>query len=106
MTNKPIQLRATDIVDLVEAVPGVRGIQASVGTALRTLDARLRQGNTSNARFGVLIQEDEHKITVEVSLEKGTSIRGTVEDVQRAISGHFSKEVQAPIVSVRVISVH
>lgn len=118
MSDQLNKVTATNIVELVEAVPGVRGIQSSVGTALRTVDMRLRQGKTSTARFGVIIDEGRHEIAVEVALEKGTIIRSVVESMQRVILEYISANMNVsdgiegasgadrPVVNVRVMSVY
>ena len=77
-------ITANDLVGLVEAVPGVRGIEAGIATTLRTLDARLRR-RAERARFGLSIEPDSQLITVELALSGARPVRAIVEDVQRAV---------------------
>ncbi|GAA2100140.1 MULTISPECIES: hypothetical protein [Brevibacterium] len=77
-------LPADQLVSLVEAVPGIRGMEPGIATTLRTLDARLRR-RAERARFGLTIDPDAHLITVELALSGPRPVRAVVEDVQREV---------------------
>ncbi|MBE2997883.1 hypothetical protein IDM40_04050 [Nocardiopsis sp. HNM0947] len=75
---------AADLVEVVCAVPGVRGIEAGIASSLRTLDARLR-GERGRARYGVVIDPESRTVTAEVGLGPGAPVRVIVEEIQRAV---------------------
>ncbi|MDO5077301.1 hypothetical protein [Corynebacterium sp.] len=105
-TPKPSTVRAADLIPIVEAVDGVRGIQAGVGTALRALDAKLRKRDERSARFGIIIDGATDLVTLELALESGPPIKGIVESIQRTVGEAFASAGQNPKVHVRVMSVY
>lgn len=113
MSTDTVQItdvRATDLIGVVTAVPGVRGIEPGVASTLRTLDARLRRHNPSAARYGLIVDQETGDVTVEVALYSDLPVRSVVEDVQRSILralGHTETgrvEPGRPRVLVRVQS--
>ncbi|ATG53369.1 hypothetical protein CFK41_00200 [Brachybacterium ginsengisoli] len=81
----PDPLDAATLVDVVTAVPGVDGLEPGIATTLRTLDARLRRGDTSAARYGLVIDREAGRIVVEIAVNGALPVRRVVEDVQRAV---------------------
>ena len=76
---------ATDLLAVVTSVPGVQAIEPGFGTALRTLDARVRRTGASTARFGLHIDTAEGTALVEVSLDRSRPVREMVRDIQVAL---------------------
>lgn len=96
---------AATLVDVVSAVPGVNGLEPGIATTLRTLDARLRRGDTSAARCGLVIDRAGGRIIVEIAVSGALPVRRIVEDVQRAVHrGVAGPGTTAPEVLVRVQS--
>lgn len=75
---------AAALVRIVTAVPGVRGIEPGIASALRTLDAHLRGQDGQVARFGIVI-DDAQRTTIEVGLDGSRPIRQVVRDIQAAV---------------------
>ena len=73
---------AADLVDLVAALPGVRGIEPGVATTLRTLDARIRRSGAAASHFGVHVDHADGSVTVEVCLDRSRPVRESVRDIQ------------------------
>lgn len=84
MTTDPT---ATQLIDLVTAVPGVTGIEPSIGTSLRALDVRIRRSGTQTAHFGLHVNRAEGSVSVEVCLDRTRPLRETVRDIQLALRG-------------------
>lgn len=76
---------ATDLLAVVTSIPGVQAIEPGLGTALRTLDARVRRTGARTARFGLHIDTAEGTAVVEVSLDRSRPVRETVRDIQVAL---------------------
>lgn len=95
-----------DLLAVVAAVPGVHGIEPGLGTALRTLDARVRRTGASTARFGLYIDTAEGTALVEVALDRSRPVRETVRDIQVALRGALAEQADqaGTEVSVRVQS--
>lgn len=75
---------AADLIDLVVAIPGVRGIEPGVSTTLRAVDARIRRNGTA-ARFGLHIDHTDGSVTVEVCLDRTRPIRESVRAIQTVL---------------------
>lgn len=97
---------AADLVDVVTAVPGVNGLEPGIATTLRTLDARLRRGDPSATRCGLVLDPDGGEVIVEISVSGALPVRRTVEEVQRAVQRAVAgaEASAAPRVLVRVQS--
>ncbi|HJF12017.1 hypothetical protein [Corynebacterium falsenii] len=79
-------ISAASLVKLVESIPGVAGMEAGVVSTLRAIDARIRRRNgDQRARYGLVIDHEQHLVTVEVSLNHGTCVLTVVEKIQHAI---------------------
>ena len=109
MSTEPALTRpdAAELVDVVTAVPGVNGLEPGIATTLRTLDARLRRGDPSATRCGLVLDHDSGEVIVEISVNGALPVRGTVEEVQRAVQravGGGPETPGGPRVLVRVQS--
>lgn len=80
-----VRASAADLVGVVQAVPGVHGIEAGVASTLRTIDARLRRSRARSARYGLVVDEETRTVTVEVGLTSDVPVRRVVEAIQRAV---------------------
>ncbi|NNG20656.1 hypothetical protein HJ590_14040 [Naumannella sp. ID2617S] len=97
---------AADLTTLVSAIPGVRGIEPGITSTLRALDARIRRSQTTNARYGLLVEPDSGTITVEIGVDASRPVRQIVEDTQRAVQKALAGSESAELtVLVRVQSV-
>lgn len=79
------ELSASDLLAVVAAVPGVHGIEPGLGTALRTLDARIRRTDSHASHFGLHVDTAAGSTLVEVSLDRSRPVRETVRDIQVAL---------------------
>jgi hypothetical protein len=75
-----------DLVAAVLAVPGVSRLEPGVTTTLRTLDARIRRRTAAVARYGLHLDEEAGRVTVEVALRTDRALREVVEDLQTQVS--------------------
>lgn len=75
---------AAALVRIVTGVPGVRGIEPGITSALRTLDAHLRGQDGQVARFGIVV-DDAQRTTIEVGLDGSRPIRQVVRDIQATV---------------------
>ena len=64
----PDRCTASALVELVGSVPGIAGVDPSLGSTLRGVDAMLRGATMDDVRYGVVIDRDEARVTVEVAL--------------------------------------
>ncbi|MFC0674926.1 hypothetical protein [Brachybacterium hainanense] len=85
-------LTADDLVSVVCAVPGVRGIEPGIATTLRAIDARIRRSQ-ADAHYGVILDRGSGTVIVEIGLHRTAPVRSIVADVQRtvraAVRGHL-----------------
>lgn len=96
---------AADLVDLVAAVPGVRGIEPGVATTLRTLDARIRRTGAGSSHFGLHVDRDAATVTVEVCVDRSRPVRESVRDIQHTLQRTLRDALPAGLeVHVRVQS--
>jgi hypothetical protein len=97
--------RAAALIDVVTAVPGVRGIEPGISTTLRTLDARLRRTDASAVRYGLVVDLESGTVTVEIGVIGELPLRSVVEEVQRAVQSALADHGSGgPEVLVRVQS--
>ncbi|MBO3725169.1 transcriptional regulator [Actinomyces bowdenii] len=75
---------AAALVRTVTGVPGVRGIEPGIASALRTLDTHLRGQAGQVARFGIVV-DDAQRTTIEVGLDGSRPVRQVVRDIQAAV---------------------
>lgn len=85
MSSTSTETDAADLIGVVCAVPGVRGIEAGVASALRTLDARVRRTGSARSRYGLVLDREQGTITVEVSLLADSPVREVVTAIQQAV---------------------
>ena len=78
---------AADLLAVVTSVPGVHAIEPGLGTALRTIDARVRRSSARTAHFGLHIDTAEGTALVEVCLSGDVS-RALLTQVLPARSRH------------------
>lgn len=76
---------AADLIDLVVAIPGVRGVEPGVGTTIRALDARIRRNGSRATRFGLHLDDTEGTVTVEVCVDHTRPVRESVREIQRVL---------------------
>lgn len=86
MMTTPRRTTAAELVEAVAAVPGVRGIEPGIASALRAVDARLRRGGDARVHYGAVIDETANTVTIEVGLSRDPApVRGTVALIQRTV---------------------
>ena len=78
-------LSAAELAHLVTAVPGVRGIEPGIGSTLRALGSRMRQQDSQQARFGVIVEEGSSRAVIEIGVDGSRPIKDIVRDVQETI---------------------
>lgn len=94
--RKTAYLSTTDLLAVVTSVPGVRAIEPGLGTALRTLDARVRRSGTRTAHFGLHIDTAEGTALVEVALDRSRPVRETVRGIQLALRQALASDRDRP----------
>ncbi|MET3861726.1 hypothetical protein ABIE38_002662 [Dietzia sp. 2505] len=98
---------AAELIDLVVAVPGVNGIEPGIGTSLRALDARIRRADAGTSHFGLHVDRDGSRVTVEVSLDRSRPVRQCVRDIQSILRDALGATVPVGTeLEVRVQSLH
>lgn len=103
--STPTERTAADLIDVVTAVPGVRGIEPGITSTLRTIDARIRKLQTRRARYGLVLDSEARTVTVELGLDDSRPIREIVADTQRAVQTALDLSDARPMtVLVRVQS--
>lgn len=84
-------LSAAELAHLVTAVPGVRGIEPGIGSTLRALGSRMRQQDSQQTRFGVIVEEGSSRAVIEIGVDGSRPVKDIVRDVQEAIIGSLSQ---------------
>mgnify|MGYP000852068823 FL=1 len=84
-------LSAAELTHLVTAVPGVRGIEPGIGSTLRALGSRMRQQDSQQARFGVIVEEGSRQAVIEIGVDGSRPIKDIVRDVQETIIRSLSQ---------------
>ena len=84
-------LSAAELAHLVTAVPGVRGIEPGIGSTLRALGSRMRQQDSQQTRFGVIVEAGSSRAVIEIGIDSSRPIKDIVRDVQEAIIGSLSQ---------------
>ena len=84
-------LSAAELAHLVTAVPGVRGIEPGIGSTLRALGSRMRQQDSQQARFGVIVEEGSRQAVIEIGVDGSRPIKDIVRDVQETIIRSLSQ---------------
>lgn len=81
---------AAQLVEVVTPIPGVRGIEPGITSALKVFNARVR-GDDDNARYGITIDHDAKTVIVEVGVTSQSPIRETVTRIQQAVLGELGQ---------------
>ena len=84
-------LSAAELTHLVTAVPGVRGIEPGIGSTLRALGSRMRQQDSQQARFGVIVEEGSRRAVIEIGIDGSRPVKDIVRDVQETIIRSLSQ---------------
>ena len=84
-------LSAAELTHLVTAVPGVRGIEPGIGSTLRALGSRMRQQDSQQARFGVIVEEGSRQAVIEIGIDGSRPVKDIVRDVQETILRSLSQ---------------
>ena len=84
-------LSAAELPHLVTAVPGVRGIEPGIGSTLRALGSRMRQQDSQQARFGVIVEEGSRQAVIEIGIDGSRPVKDIVRDVQETIIRSLSQ---------------
>ena len=84
-------LSAAELTHLVTAVPGVRAIEPGIGSTLRALGSRMRQQDSQQTRFGVIVEEGSSRAVIEIGVDGSRPVKDIVRDVQEAIIGSLSQ---------------
>ena len=84
-------LSVAELAHLVTAVPGVRGIEPGIGSTLRALGSRMRQQDSQQTRFGVIVEEGSSRAVIEIGVDGSRPVKDIVRDVQEAIIGSLSQ---------------
>ena len=84
-------LSAAELTHLVTAVPGVRGIEPGIGSTLRALGSRMRQQDSQQARFGVIVEEGSRQAVIEIGIDGSRPVKDIVRDVQEAVIRSLSQ---------------
>ena len=82
---------AAELVHLVTAVPGVRGIEPGLASTLKVIGNRIQQQESQQDRFGIIIEEGTNRAIVEVGLEESRPVKEIVRDIQETVIRSFSE---------------
>ena len=84
-------LSAAELAHLITAVPGVRAIEPGIGSTLRALGSRMRQQDSQQARFGVIVEEGSRQAVIEIGIDGSRPVKDIVRDVQETILRSLSQ---------------
>lgn len=84
-------LSAAELAHLVTAVPGVRAIEPGIGSTLRALGSHMRQQDSQQARFGVIVEEGSSRAVIEIGVDGSRPVKDIVRDVQETIIRSLSQ---------------
>lgn len=84
-------LSAAELAHLVTAVPGVRAIEPGIGSTLRALGSHMRQQDSQQARFGVIVEEGSSRAVIEIGIDGSRPVKDIVRDVQETIIRSLSQ---------------
>ena len=84
-------LSAAELAHLVTAVPGVRAIEPGIGSTLRALGSRMRQQDSQQTRFGVIVEEGSSRAVIEIGIDGSRPVKEIVHDVQETIIRSLSE---------------
>ena len=80
---------AAELLRLVTAIPGVRGIEPGLGSTLKVIGSRMPQ-----ARFGVIIESGSRQATIEVGIDGSRPVKDIVRDIQDTVINSLSQSQQ------------
>ncbi len=80
---------AAELLRLVTAVPGVRGIEPGLGSTLKVIGSRMTQ-----ARFGVIVESGSGQATIEVGIDDSRPVKDIVRDIQETVINSLSQTQQ------------
>lgn len=86
------QWSAADLVGLVGSVPGVGGVEPSLGSTLRSVDAMFRGAPRRDVRYGVAVDREAARVVLEVSMDGEERVRDAVVALQRAVRQVLSSD--------------
>ena len=97
-TNENATSSAARLVEVVTPIPGVRGIEPGITSALKVFSTRVR-GDDDTARYGVTIDHDAQTVIIEVGVTGDRPIIETVKQIQQAVleeleQGDYTAEVR------------
>ena len=84
-------LTVAELAHLVTAVPGVRAIEPGIGSTLRALGSRMRQQDSQQARFGVIVEEGSSRAVIEIGIDGSRPVKDIVRDIQETIIRSLSQ---------------
>ncbi len=76
---------ASELVKVVTSVPGVRGIEPGITSALRVWGARVSGEDDGSSRYGILLDDDSSAVTIEVGIDDSRPVTEIVSDIQQAV---------------------
>ena len=76
---------AAELVHLVTAIPGVRGIQPGLTSTLKVIGKHMQQQESQHDRFGVVIEEGTNRAIIEVGLDGSRPVKDIVRDIQETV---------------------
>ena len=76
---------AAELVHLVTASPGVRGIEPGLTSTLQVIGKRMQQQESQQDRFGVIIDEGTNRAIIEVGLDESRPVKEIVRDIQETV---------------------
>ena len=80
---------AAELLRLVTAIPGVRGIEPGLGSTLKVIGSRMPQ-----ARFGVIVESGSRQATIEVGIDESRPVKDIVRDIQETVIRSLSQAQQ------------
>lgn len=80
---------AAELLRLVTAVPGVRGIEPGLSSTLKVIGSSVPQ-----ARFGVIVESGLRKATIEVGIDDSKPVKDIVRDIQETVIRSLSQSQQ------------
>lgn len=95
-----------NLAKAVTAVPGVRGLEPGILSAVRVLHSQVLGERPGASRFGVRVDDAAQEVHVDLGVEGSREVRQTVSQVQREVEQLLaSSSTQGYQVRVHVKSV-
>lgn len=80
---------AAELLRLVTAIPGVRGIEPGLGSTLKVIGSRVPQ-----TRFGIIVESGSSQATIEVGIDGSRPVKDIVRDIQDTVINSLSQSQQ------------